>query len=295
MKILIIGKNGFIGKSLVDYFKVQTNYTVISTSSSELNIMDESSIYNFLLREKFDIVINTAVYTRSRMTLKNCSSELDYDLRMYFNIAKYNTLYTKMIYFGSGAEYDKNFPICSVTEEEWNRFIPSTDYGFAKYIMNQHAEKSENIYNLRIFGLYGKNENYRKKFITGACAKAVCDLPITIRQNVFFDFLYIDDFCRMLDCFIKLENPKYHSYNIVSGRKVDLLTLAKLVKKVSKKEIPIIVCKEGLDKEYTADNSRLLEEIGSINLMDYEESIQALYDHYLEKREEIDIMPLVYQ
>ena len=295
MKILIIGKNGFIGKSLVDYFKVQTNYTVISTSSSELNIMDESSIYNFLLREKFDVVINTAVYTRSRMTLKNCSSELDYDLRMYFNIAKYNTLYRKMIYFGSGAEYDKNFPICSVTEEEWNRFIPSTDYGFAKYIMNQHAEKSENIYNLRIFGLYGKNENYRKKFITGACAKAVCDLPITIRQNVFFDFLYIDDFCRMLDCFIKLENPKYHSYNIVSGRKVDLLTLAKLVKKVSKKEIPIIVCKEGLDKEYTADNSRLLEEIGSINLTDYEESIQALYDHYLEKREEIDIMPLVYQ
>lgn len=295
MKILVIGKNGFIGKSIIEYFYSKNDFIITGTSSDELDLLDETAVYKFLKKGYFDIVINTAIFTKSKHLLKSANNELEYDLRTFFNLAKYNYLYGKMIYFGSGAEYNKEFPICSVTEEEWIHMIPSTDYGFAKYIMNQYAEKSENIYNLRVFGIYGKNEDYRRKFITGSCAKAVCNLPITIRQNVLFDYLYIDDFCQIIEKFLILEKPQYHSYNLSSGRQIDLLTLAQLVKKVSKKNIPIIVCKNGLAKEYTADNQRLLKEIGAIKLTDFEETIRTLYDYFSNIKEEIDITPLIYQ
>lgn len=295
MKILIVGHRGFIGKSLTEYFAEKPNYEITGVSSKELNTLNESAVRDFLMDNKFDVIVNCAVFSRSRYPDIDCGKELELDLRMYFNFARYNYLYGKMIYLGSGAEFDKSVPICEAADENWNHNIPTDHYGFAKYIINQHIEKSDNIYNLRLFGIYGKYEDYRRKFITGACAKAVCDLPLTIRQNVYFDYLYIDDFCVMFERFLEIEKPLYHSYNFSSGRKIDLITLANLVKYISKKNLPLIICKDGLDKEYTSDNSRLLAEIGIVKWTEFETSIEFLYNYYLMRKDEIDIMPLVYQ
>lgn len=63
----------------------------------------------------------------------------------------------------------------------------------------------------------------------------------------------------------------------------------------SEKELPIIVCKPGFANKYTADNQRIIKEIGNIKLTDYERSIKFLYEYYLERKAELDIMSLVYQ
>lgn len=69
---------------------------------------------------------------------------------MYYNLKRYNNLYGKMLYFGSGAEYDKSKDISFVTEAEFINNVPLTQYGLAKYIIGKDIEKSSNIYNLRI-------------------------------------------------------------------------------------------------------------------------------------------------
>lgn len=294
MRLLIIGKNGFVGRNLFEYLSKTPGFSVEGASSRELNLLDEKAVYERLKEKRYDVVIHAAVYNPRVGSGKEPEKELEYDLRMFYNIAKYHDLYGKMIYFGSGAEYDKRFPVCSVTEEDWEREIPENVYGFAKYVINRDIEKSENIYNLRIFGLFGKYENWRTTFISGACCKALKDLPITIRKNVYFDYLYIDDFCRMTERFLKLEEPKYHSYNITSGRKIDLITLADTVKRVSGKDVPVIVCSEGLANEYTADNSRLLGEIGAFEFTSYEDAVRELYGWYEAQEKQIDLLSLLY-
>lgn len=298
-KILIIGKNGFVSKSINEYLMPLQKYDICVISSEDLDLFDECAVKDYLESKYYDYIIDGAVWSPLKASLNDTGRESYYDMKMYFNIAKYNNLFGKLIYFGSGAEYDKRYPIVSVSETDFNRLIPVNDYGFAKYVINQHIETSRNIYNLRIFGLYGKYENYRYKFITGACAKAVLGLPITIRKNVYFDFLYIDDFCKMIDMFIELDNPMHHSYNVVSGKKIDLISLAAMIKDVAKEidntDIPIHICNTGLSNEYTASNTRLIEEIGNVDITSHKDAIRYLYNYFKEIKGEIDIEALLYQ
>ena len=84
-----------------------------------------------------------------------------------------------------------------VSEEEFGRYVPEDDYGRAKFIMNEISTHSENIYNLRIFGCFGPNE-YSDKFITHAIRCCIKNEPITIRQDCYFDYLYVDDYAKYL-------------------------------------------------------------------------------------------------
>jgi GDP-L-fucose synthase len=202
-------------------------------------------------------------------------------------------MYGRLFYFGSGAEFDKSRDIISVRENDIDA-IPINDYGFAKFIINRDVQNRKNIYNMRIFGLFGKYENWQKTFISGACCKALKDVPISIRKNVYFDYLYINDFCEIIKRLIESE-LHYHDYNIVTGKKVDLLSIAKMVRKVSGKEIPIIICNDGLANEYTASNERLLSEIGNYSYLDMNSAIADLYKWYENNEELIELEKLLYQ
>ena len=251
-------------------------------------------VYDYLKEYKFDVVIHAAVCNPRRLAEGTIYHELDSDLRMFFNLERYHELFGKMLYFGSGAEYDKSENISSVNETVLGNGVPKNEYGLAKYIIGKQIEQSRNIYNLRIFGLYGKYENWRTTFISGACCKAIKNLPITIRQNVYFDYLYIDDFCNLVKWFID-NKPNYHTYNMCSGKKIDLLSIAEKVKSISGKDIPIYVCKEGFAKEYTADNQRLLLETSNTIFIDIDLGIQLLYRYYESISKDINIIDLLYQ
>lgn len=293
-KLLILGGNGFAGRNLREYLsQFPTEYTIDAPSSSELDLLDETKVHDWLAHGNYDVVVNAAIANPRRSSFTKNSSELECDIRMFCNLERCSDMYGKMLYFGSGAEYDKRFPICSVTEDDIGRSIPFNDYGLAKYIIGKNIDRSRNIYNLRIFGLYGKYENYGTTFISGACCKALKGLPISIRQNVYFDYLYIDDFCRIVKHFVDKE-PRYHTYNVTSGTRVDLESLAAFVKKAGGSDVPVIVCREGLANEYTADNSRLRSELGDFRFTSAEDGIKQLYAYYGEIENNIDLMKLLY-
>ena len=296
MKVLVLGKNGFIGRNLCEYFEKKEDIELLSLGSRELNLIDEVAVKEYLSDNWFDVIINASIYNPRVGVNKNADKELEYDLRMFHNLVKFSRCCGRMIYFGSGAEYDKRFPICSVKEDEIGKTIPVTDYGFAKYIIGREIDSGmyPNVYNLRVFGLFGKYENWVTTFISGACCKVLKDLPITIRRDVYFDYLYIDDFCKMVDRFIHIESPEYHTYNICSGKRILLTEIAETVKKVSGKDLPVYVCNEGLANEYTASNERLVKEIGFINLEVFDESVSKLYSWYEENEGLISVEKLLY-
>lgn len=295
MKVLLLGGNGFIGRNLKEYFqKFLPEIELYFPTSKELNLLDEILVRKFLEKEKFDVVIHGAIGNPRRDSFCSTISELEQDLKMFFHLERYHSLYGKMLYFGSGAELNKQKDIISAGEEYFINGVPTSSYGLAKYIIGQAIEKSNNIYNLRIFGLFGKYENWKTTFISGACCKALKNIPITIRQNVFFDYLYIDDFCRAVSWFIK-HNPQFHTYHITSGNKIDLVSIAQTVKRLSKKNVPVYVCRQGLANEYTSTNYRLLAEWPEFKITDFDKAVEKLLEYYQAILDEIDLYSLLYQ
>lgn len=273
--ILITGGSGFIARNLTENLP---KYRFFAPNSKELNVLDFNRLVGYVRQKNIDIIIHTAHYNRKRIQ-QDPKLELEIDSKMFLNIHKVAPLVEKVLYFGSGAEYDKNLPICSIREEAFGRSIPSTQYGLSKYIQNIIAGKSENIYNLRLFGLFGKYEDIQVYLISNLCCKAISNLSLTIRRDCIFDYLYIDDLYDVICWFIE-NKPAYHDYNICSGKKILLSDIAEKVNTISGKGLPVLIKSEGFNLEYTGDNSRLKSEMTDFQVEKIEESIRKLYHWY---------------
>ena len=88
MKVLIIGKNSFVGKNLYEFLGAGGKYDVSVVGSDNLNLLDEDTVNDYFDREYFDVIIDTAIYNPRVGFNKEPEKELEYDLRMFHNIAK---------------------------------------------------------------------------------------------------------------------------------------------------------------------------------------------------------------
>lgn len=268
-KILFTGGTGFIGRNILPI--LQTHYQVLSPTRSELNLLDEKAVYRYLSANKIDYVIHGANATPAKNPLDKPERMLADSLRAYFALKKCHNLYEKMFYFGSGAEFDKRRDIISITENEFGQEIPADDYGFAKFIMNQDARTSQNIYNLRVFGCYGPTDA-KTKFIRDTIDCCLENRPITIRQNCMFDYIYVADLGNIILELIE-KKLSYHDYNVCSGKRISLSNIAQIIKEKMQNPYPIEISQKGWNREYTADNTRLLQEIGNFNFTSIENGI----------------------
>ncbi|MFH1899664.1 MAG: NAD-dependent epimerase/dehydratase family protein [Patescibacteria group bacterium] len=284
-RIFITGAGGFIGKNLVQ--KLRGKYSLLTPNRLELNLLNKGAVNNYFKENSIDVVIHCAVVGGSRKE-EFVGDALSQNLRIFFNVINNRKHFRKMICFGSGAEYDKSEPIINVKESDFGTKIPTDDYGLFKYICSKYVESLNNdkIYYLRIFGLYGKHEDYRYRFISNAICRNITGLPITIGQNVYFDYLNIDDFIKIVDYFIT-HKSKHKFFNIGTGAKIDILSLAKKINTVAIEKSKIIIKKKGLNNEYTCDNSRLIKEIKCLSFKSHDDGISELYEWYCKKKDSI--------
>ncbi|MCT7530880.1 NAD-dependent epimerase/dehydratase family protein [Aliarcobacter cryaerophilus] len=287
MNIFITGSNGFIGSHLKEYLNdLYSEYVLFTPSSKELDLVNEEAVDSYILRNKIDIIIHLANRGGGRDTI-DMKNVTEYNLRIFFNIAKHEKNVKKIISFGSGAEYSKHKPIIDACEEDYKLSLPLDEYGFYKSITSKYIEKSDNIVQLRIFGAYGEYENYRFKFITNAIVKNLLKLPIVINKNVYFDYIYIDDLLKMIDWAVHNET-KEKIYNATTGKKIDLITLANLVNETSDFKSEIKVLNEGLNNEYTSNNERIMKELKNFEFTSHKAAIQKMKEYFKANLERLD-------
>ena len=287
MNIFITGSNGFIGSHLKEYLKrTYKKYRLFIPSSVELDLSNELAVDDYILSNKIDIIIHLANKGGDRTTV-NMKNVTEYNLRIFFNIVKHEKNVKKIISFGSGAEYGKHKPIIDAKEEDYLKSQPLDEYGFYKSITSKYIEKSQKIVQLRIFGAYGEYENYRFKFITNAIVKNLLQLPIVINKNVLFDYIYIDDLVKMIDWTIHNETKK-KIYNVTTGTKIDLISLANLVNETSDFKSEIKVLNDGLNNEYTSNNEKILSEIGNFEFTTHKNAISKMRDYFKTNLKNLD-------
>lgn len=271
MKILLTGSGGFIGRNVLE--ELQNKYDFLSPRSKDLDLSDQRAVDDFFQAHHIDLIIHSASRgvrispdaTKEEVALPN--------IEMFKNLARHISKNCRMILFGSGAEYDKSRSLCRIKETDFGEKIPQDPYGYSKYMISKEIEKRENILNLRIFGIYGKYEN-PTRFTSFAVRHNLDKQPIIGNQNVVFQFLYIDDFCRILDFFI--QHPvKEKAINICPSESIDLKTLAETVNAVSDFKSEISFKKDGLNLEYTGDNSILMKYLPDFKFTSYADGLKA--------------------
>lgn len=283
--ILLTGGSGFIGKNILESY-LTGKYLINAPSSTELNVADEKSVAQYFASHHVDIVLHAAVKPTHR-NAKDFNKLFFTNTRMFFNLERYASQYEKMLVIGSGAIYDNRNYRPKVKEEDWKNNIPIDEHGFCKYVCEKVIEHSHNIYDLRVFGIFGKYEDYAIRFISNAICKVLFGLPISIKQNRKFDYLYVNDFMPILDWFVQNE-PKYKAYNITPDSSISLYDLAVIVREVAGKPLhPIVVSQEGMGLEYSGDNSRLKSEL-ALNLTPLALAIRDLYIWYSGNKEQLD-------
>lgn len=284
MRIFLSGGSGFTGRNLLELMR--DRYEILAPEHKDLELLDEDAVSAFIKNNKIDVVIHAAIKPLHR-NAKDCSDLVKNNLRMFYNLARNSAFFKKMIYIGSGAVYDMRYYQPRMKEEYFDNHVPWDDTGLHKYAIAKYIEKSVNIVELRIFGLFGKYEDYVIRFISNMICKAIFDLPLTMRQNRKLDYFYTDDLPQVVEYFME-EDSLYKAYNVTTDAGIELFQLARLVLKISGKDLPVIVARDGMGVEYSGDNSRLRHEIPYLKFTPMEEAVKKMYNFYFSNRHNLD-------
>jgi len=225
MNILIIGSNGFIGKSLYDYFSSFYNIygvdVVESNQKKFSQINSISDIENLEGINTFNFIINASGSTdvkRSNELPLNDFEKNTLNVYEILSIIKVKNPDAKFINISSGAVYgNKNSAAI-----ETDKLNPVSTYGFNKKMAENICEHFYNqfkisSYSLRIFSAYGPGlkrqlfwDLYKKSLKTN-------QIELYGDSTDYRDFIYIDDICEFINIIIDKNISGYHVFNLSSG------------------------------------------------------------------------------
>ena len=216
MKILVTGKNGFVGKNLSN----QLGYEITSIGREDFNLTDREATNNWFKDKYFDVVIHTAIIGGSR--LKKDNSEVFYqNLSMFYNLLANQDKFNQLISFGSGAELG----------------YPTDPYGLSKNIINKIIQIESKLNNIRIYGVFGKDE-WDTRFIKSNIKRYINKEPLIIHQNKYMDFFHMEDLITLIKHYINNDNlPKV--INCCYNHCVSLYDVAQIINNLDTHKVNI--------------------------------------------------------
>ena len=225
MKVLITGGNGNIAKIIAK--NLSSEYDITSITRNDFDLLDELSVSNYLMDKEFDVLIHTAI-NGGRRTKEETGQVVYENVIMFENLMKYNHKFKLIINFDSGAIYDRSTDIYCRKEEELNT-IPKDYYGFSKYIIYKRSLQYKNIVNFRIFNIFHVNEE-PDRFIKACYLAKKNGTNVKIYQDKYFDFMYEDDFIKIIKYYINnYSNNLPKTFNLSYTKKYTLLQISKMI------------------------------------------------------------------
>ena len=245
-KILIIGKNGLIGKNLFNNFK-----------SKKINI-HKISFESFIKKNninKFDIIINC---TSNYKFVKNkYANKNDNDLLIAKKITNLNT---KLVMLSSRKIYKAKFNIKEIDKKK-----PNCNYSINKVISEASVNKilGARVLILRISNIISMpNKNKRKLHNTFSDIFFEMAKKGFIYNNkkIFKDFISISKFNQIVYELIKKDS--FGIFNISLGKKIYINQLIAWLNFYNTKKIKVINPKNSFNNDsFTLNNNKLMKKI----------------------------------
>lgn len=274
-RILLTGSGGFIGGHLKR--RLSEEHEVLAPRSYELDLQDAEATERFIEEHGIELIIHGASCGVQRAENKGYDAVTAPNLAMFRHLSRCVNEKRRMIHLGSGAEYDKSAPIVRTREEDFGIRIPRDPYGYSKYLISTEIEKRENILNLRIFGVYGEGE-HSSRVTSSIITDIIRHRPITLRQNVRFSFIYIDDLCRIVS-HLAQHPPTEKALNIAHPASVEIAHIAQMANSLCEWKSDIIIEKEGMNNEYTCATERMERVLGAFRFTAMEDGLRRLFAH----------------
>jgi UDP-glucose 4-epimerase len=286
-RVLVTGGSGFIGRNLVE--SLSPCYDVLAPTHAELELTDSDAVRAYLHDRRPDVIVHGAVRPSHRAA-KDISAVAEANRRMFLNLAGDPEFCPRMVFLSSGAVYDQQQCTPKITEACFGRHLPADDNGRSKYEAARFIESAAHVVELRPFGVYGPHEDYSIRFISNAVCKALLGLPVTLRQDRRFDYVWVGDLVRVIEHFILRPRAElaHAAYNVTPDESSSLLDIANLVVELSGADVPVLVGAPGIGMEYSGDNARLREELGDFAFTSLRDGITMLRDWYADRLDTLD-------
>jgi GDP-L-fucose synthase len=272
-KVLIIGASGFLGKNIAETFKKNNIFLIYTPARSELNLLDPDACKKYLSKLKPDYIIHAAIDIES----------IANSLKIFFNILSCYDDYGHLIQLGSGGEYDRRFCGPLVSENFFGKSIPIDDYGISKYAIANQLESfyKGKVTNFRLFGVYGKYEDTSRRFISNNICRVLAGDSILVNKDMYFDYVYVEDFTNYLVDIIDFLPLSSISYNFCTGKPISLVEIAEKIKLQfsGDRKLDIKIISRSHD-EYSGSPMKLFSEFREPTLTSIDEGIKRLFAFY---------------
>ena len=258
MNILITGANGFIGKNLVTKLREYKDLTIFEANRQTFDLKESSKLIDYINLNKIDIIINTAVSL----------TDLNDNLSVLYTMIKASSAVSKIILLGSGIEYNPKRYKPLMDEEYFSLLDPPNDnniYHNAKYITSAILKTGQfkNIYNFRLFGVFGRFEDYTRRLISNNIYTYLKDGKLKFNKDIAFDYLDVEDLAPAIYKFINNSNqPNHNEYNICTGKPLKFSHIIETIRKYygADPSCVTIVDDTKSDYEYSGSPKRFEEE-----------------------------------
>lgn len=289
-KILLTGGNSFVGKNLRESF-LSEKYEIAAPRSFELNLADRKAVKAYFQKNSFDAVIHSAIKPGHR-NAGSLDGFLETNLAMFDNLTECRSSFGRFINIGSGAVYDTARNNRRVKESELEPPESGNLTTLYKYALHGRIAGLDNFYDLNLFGIFGRYEDWEIRFISNAICKALHGMPVTMRQNRIFSYLWAPDLAPVIEHFI--ENTPSHGkfYNVTPDEELSLKEAADIICRICLEKNghapELKIAREGNGLSYSGDNSLLRAEMPEIRFTPAEKAIRELYAWYEKNIQMID-------
>ena len=247
MRILLLGKNGNLGRGIFHVFSQQNQFDLIAPNKKELDLTDSRKTLEFVAKIKPYMIINSASYTTNKSTstddaIKICKNNLTIHENLQFAAKSCEVL--KYIDIGSASIYE-SFPRQVILEKDFiniDNYLPTLPYGNAKLIqtkktIEQDSPKSTwtslilpyiisfNENNLKeTSGLFARISKQITEYIAGNNDLAILkNYDLTIKRQ-FVHSIDVGYFCKYL-----LEKEEVHG--LVHMPKLQQMSINEFIQK----------------------------------------------------------------
>ncbi|ATH06697.1 GDP-fucose synthetase [Halobacteriovorax marinus] len=248
-KVLVLGGRGLVGSAIIRELKKRGFDSILSPTSRELNLLEQSDVRKYFKENSPDIVILAAAKVGGIIANNTYRADFIFEnLGIQQNVfeASFNEKIDKLLFLGSSCIYPKNCPQPMKEEHLLTDSLEQTNepYAIAKIAGLKMAESFNRQYGTKYYSvmptnLYGVNDNYdleNSHVIPGLIARM--DLAIKNGDEEFKvwgtgkprrEFLYVDDMASACLHVLSIDGEVPDLINIGTGEDIEIGEVAKLI------------------------------------------------------------------